>query len=88
MNAVFGPTFLDTAVPMYAAGKPHRYRDACQWVLGEVALGRLQVLIDVEVLQEILHRYGALGRYVEAVSMVTRLTTLVPQVLPVTAGDM
>jgi uncharacterized protein len=56
--------------------------------MAEVALGRLQVLIDVEVLQEILHRYGALGRHVEAVNMVTHLTTLVPQVLPVTVRDM
>ena len=47
MSAQAAPAFLDTAVPMYAAGAPHRYRDACQWVMAEVAAGRLQVLINV-----------------------------------------
>lgn len=54
----------------------------------EIALGRLQVVIDAEVVQEVLHRYGALGRYADAVSMARDLLILVPQVLPITAADM
>jgi predicted nucleic acid-binding protein len=73
---------------MYAAGTPHAYRDACQWVMTQIASGHLQVVIDAEVIQEILHRYGALGRYADAVNMARDVMTIVPQVLPVTAADM
>src|SRR3954467_12974625 len=68
MSVPSAPALLDTAVPMYAAGTPHAYRDACQWVMTEIASGRLQVVIDAELIQEILHRYGAQGRYADAVA--------------------
>jgi predicted nucleic acid-binding protein len=54
----------------------------------EIAGGRLQVVIDAEVIQEVLHRYGALGRYADAVQMARDLMTLVPHILPITAADM
>jgi uncharacterized protein len=54
----------------------------------EIAVGRLQVTIDAEVIQEIVHRYGALGRYADAVSMARDLMILVPQILPITAAEM
>src|SRR5579884_710278 len=88
MSAPSAPALLDTAVPMYAAGTPHPYRDACQWVMTQIASGRLQVVIDAEVIQEILHRYGALGRYADAVNLARDVMTIVPQILPVTAADM
>ena len=88
MSVLSAPAFLDTAVPMYAAGTPHPYRDACQWLMTEIACVRMQVVIDAEVIQEILHRYGALGRHADAVNMARDLMTLVPQILPVTAADM
>ncbi|HTU91554.1 MAG TPA: type II toxin-antitoxin system VapC family toxin [Gemmataceae bacterium] len=88
MNAMTAPALLDTAVPMYAAGTARAYRAACQWVMAEVAGDRLQVAIDAELLQEVLHRYGALGRYADAVNMARDVMTLVPQILPITAADM
>jgi predicted nucleic acid-binding protein len=88
MSLPSAPRLLDTAVPMYAAGTPHTYREACQWVMTQIASGRLQVVIDAEVIQEILHRYGALGRYADAVSMAQDLMTVVPQIPPVPAADM
>ncbi|MDZ7620435.1 MAG: hypothetical protein U1E05_25815 [Patescibacteria group bacterium] len=45
------PVMLDTAIPMYAAGTPHPYRDACQWLMSEIAVGRMQAVIDAEVIQ-------------------------------------
>ena len=83
MSVTSAPALLDTSIPMYAAGTPHSYRDACQWVMGEIAVGRLDAAIDAEVIQEILHRYGALGRYADAVKMARDVMTLVPQILPV-----
>jgi predicted nucleic acid-binding protein len=88
MTASSTPDFLDTAVPMYAAGAPHPYQLPCQWLMTEIAGGRMPVVIDAEVVQEILHRYGALGRFADAVAMATDVMTLVPQILPVTAADM
>lgn len=81
------PALLDTNVPMYAAGAAHVYRDACQWIMGQIAHGILLVAIDVEIIQEILYRYGALGRHADAVTMATDLLALVPNVYPVTPAD-
>jgi predicted nucleic acid-binding protein len=78
---------LDTNVPMYAAGAPHPYRDACQWIMSEALNGRLLVAIDVEIIQEVLYRYGSLGRYADAITMATDLLTLVPDVYPVTSNE-
>src|SRR3954447_23857009 len=88
MSVPSAPALLDTAVPMYAAGTPHPYRDACQWVMTEIASGRLQVVIDAELIQEILHRYGAQGRYADAVALARDVLSIVPRILPVTAADM
>jgi predicted nucleic acid-binding protein len=46
--------FLDVNIPMYAAGKDHRSRAACVYVMQEIAEGRLIVAIDTEIIQEIL----------------------------------
>jgi predicted nucleic acid-binding protein len=37
---------------------------------------------------EILHRYGSLGRYSDAVAVASNLMIVVPQILPITAADM
>lgn len=55
--------FLDVNVPMYAAGADHPHKAACVWAMEEVAEGRLAVAIDVEIVQEILHRYSAIRRW-------------------------
>ena len=81
------PAFLDVNVPMYAAGQPHRYRDACTWVLEEVAHERLAVAIDVEIIQEILYRFGALQRWDVAVRLSQSLLDLVPTVYPIQPTD-
>jgi len=39
------PDFLHTAVPMYAAGAAHPYQVPCQWLMTEVASGRVPVVI-------------------------------------------
>ena len=83
-----GLFFLDVNVPMYAAGKPHAYKAACAWVLTEVANARLDVVIDTEIVQEILVRFGAIERWQTGVQLATNLLALTPSVLPVTVGEM
>lgn len=82
------PFFLDVNVPMYAAGKAHPYKESCVWVLTEIANGRLDVVIDAEIIQEVLYRYGAMQQWQIGVQMAQNLLDLVPVVLPVTGNDM
>ncbi len=79
--------FIDVNVPMYAAGRPHPNRAACVWVMTAIARGMLQAAIDVEIVQEIFHRYGALGLWDVADKMATSLLRLTPVVLPITLDD-
>jgi predicted nucleic acid-binding protein len=78
---------LDVNVPMYAAGGAHPLKEACAWVMTEIAEGRLDVAIDTETVQEILYRYGALGRWEIATTMASNLLDLVPVVYPVLEAD-
>ena len=79
--------FLDVNVPMYAAGADHPLKAACVWIMQEVADGRLEVAIDTEILQEILHRFGAIGRPTMGITMARALLDLVPVVHPVRVTD-
>ena len=55
--------FIDTNVPIYAAGGDHPLREPCSRILRSVAEGPRPFVTDSEVLQELLHRYLALGRW-------------------------
>lgn len=82
-----GPYFLDVNVPMYAAGKAHPYKESCVWVMTEIANGRLDAVIDAEIIQEVLYRFGAIGRWQIGVNMAQNLLDLIPVVLPVAGTD-
>ncbi|MBS1250416.1 MAG: Ribonuclease VapC13 [Chloroflexi bacterium] len=79
--------FLDVNVPMYAAGQPHPNKDDCVWVMSELSQGRITSVIDTEIIQEILYRYGALKRYQVATTMSASLLNLVAAVYPVSLED-
>jgi predicted nucleic acid-binding protein len=79
--------FLDVNIPMYAAGRPHPYKDACTRVLEAVASGHLAAVIDTEIIQEILCRYGALRQWELATSMASDVMTLASMIYPITAED-
>ena len=53
------PTFLDTNVPIYAAGRPHPLQAPCRDVLDLVATAPAAFFTDAEVFQELLYRYTA-----------------------------
>ena len=54
--------FVDSNVPMYLIGASHPHKQDAQRLL-ETAIAEDEKLVsDVEVLQEILHRYTAIGR--------------------------
>ena len=82
------PALLDVNIPMYAAGQPHPLKEACVWIMTEIAYGRLDVAIDTEIIQEVLYRYGALRRWEIGVTMARNLLDLVPTVFPVSVAEM
>jgi predicted nucleic acid-binding protein len=50
---------------MYAAGREHPFKRRAAVFLENVADGSIEVVLDSEVFQEMLHRYRALGRWAE-----------------------
>jgi predicted nucleic acid-binding protein len=52
--------------------------------LEAVATGALTAVTDVEVLQEILHRYTALGQRTRAAEVARLFLQVVPEALPIT----
>lgn len=76
--------FVDVNVPMYAAGFAHPYKDACLWLMTELVMGSWQAETDAECLQEILHRYGAQGKFDMGLRVVAQMRAVVEQIHPIT----
>jgi hypothetical protein len=76
---------LDANVFMYAAGAEHPNKAPSVATLEQVAEDKLEAAVNAEVLQEILHRYRAIGRWHEGRSVFDLARRIVPEVLPVTA---
>jgi predicted nucleic acid-binding protein len=76
---------IDSNVIMYAAGAAHRNRSRSLRYLEFIAKGDIEAALDAEVLQEILHRYKAIGRWVDGMRAYTLARSVVPTVLPIDA---
>jgi len=75
--------FIDTAVIMYAAGADHPLRPPCRRIIAAVGAGKLEAVVSVEVVQEILHRYLSLRRPDIARSQATEVMDLFAPVVPI-----
>lgn len=53
---------VDSNVPMYLIGKPHPNKAAAQHLLEKLTSAGNRLVTNAEVLQEIIHRYLAIGR--------------------------
>lgn len=76
--------FVDTAVPMYAAGGTHPLRDPSLRVLQMIREGDLEAVTSTEVVQEIAHRFLAVRRPEIARQLATDVLDLFAPVLPIT----
>ncbi len=76
---------VDSNVLMYAAGAPHRHREASLALLRRIAAAKVEAVLDAEVLQEVLHRYRAIGRWQTGRDLYDRARHIFPVVIPVTA---
>ena len=81
------PSLMDVNVVMYAAGGAHPYKQACAWLILEVAAGRMNAIIDTETIQEILYRYMKAQQWRIAVQMAQNMIDAVAMVLPIRLAD-
>jgi uncharacterized protein len=54
--------FIDSNIPMYLIGAAHPHKTDAQVLLERLITTGERLVTDAEVLQEILHRYTAIGR--------------------------
>jgi predicted nucleic acid-binding protein len=53
---------IDSNIPMYLVGASHPHKADARRMLEKYIMMRERLVTDAEVLQEILHRYAAIGR--------------------------
>lgn len=78
---------VDSNVPMYLVGAEHPHKHDAQRLLDQAISRRERLVSDAEVLQEILHRYHAIGRPDAIQPAFDALTGVVDEVFPVERED-
>jgi len=80
-------TFIDSNIPMYLIGAAHPYKAEAQILVERLTAAGERLVTDVEVLQEILHRYSAIDRR-KAIEPALKLTLdLVDEVFAIEKAD-
>ena len=77
------PYFLDTCVPIYAAGKEHCYKEPAARLLLAVAEGTIEAVSDVEVIQEITYRFAAIRQREAGIRLAEEFLTIIERLLPI-----
>jgi predicted nucleic acid-binding protein len=80
--------FVDSNIPMYLIGRAHPNKGGAQRLLEGAAIAGERLVTDVEVLQEILHRYDALRQRQWIQPAFDALLGVVDEVLPVELADL
>jgi hypothetical protein len=79
--------FVDSNIPMYLIGASHPHKAEAQVILQRLVAGGERLVTDAEALQEILHRYTAIGRR-QAIAPALQVTLeIVDDVMPVEKGE-
>ena len=73
--------FIDSNVPMYLVGAPHSNKDRVISLLTRLVSDREFLITDVEVYQEIMHRYSSIDRPEAVDSAFESLDAIVDEVL-------
>ena len=72
---------------MYLVGAAHRHKTDAQVLIERAVASGERLVTDAEVLQEILHRYAAIGR-IDAIAAALKLTlSVVDEVYPIEKAD-
>ena len=78
---------VDSNVPMYLVGAAHPNKDAARRALEEAVAAGQSLCTNAEVLQEILHRYTAIGRRENIDAAFDALLGFVDIVYPIERAD-
>ena len=79
--------FIDSNIPMYVVGAAHPNKDQSRRLLEQAVVEEERLVTDAEVLQEILHRYVAIGRREAIEPAFDVLLGVVDEVLPIDLTD-
>jgi len=79
--------FIDSNIPMYLVGRPHRHKLDAQRAVERCLMNRDRLVTDAEAFQELVHRYLAVGRRRDLAPAFTVLRELVDEIFPVAFED-
>jgi predicted nucleic acid-binding protein len=79
--------FVDSNIPMYLVGAAHPHKADAQRLLESAIAAGERLVTSAEVLQEILHRYAAIGRRDAIQPAFDALLGVTDEVFPVTRAD-
>jgi hypothetical protein len=80
--------FIDTNIPMFAAGGKHPQREPAQRVILGIVQGEINAVTNAEVFQEILYRYLHIGQRKKGLEIFDRFhRIMLGHILPVEEGD-
>lgn len=79
--------FLDSNVPMYLVGAPHPHKADARRLLERAVVDGERLVTSAEVLQEILHRYVAIGRRDAIQPAFDALLAVADEVFPIELAD-
>ena len=80
--------FIDTNIPMYAAGANHPFKRNCLGILESIAAEEIEAYTDTEVLQEILYRFFHIRQREAGFQVFDLFATIMnDKILPVRLGD-
>lgn len=80
--------FVDANIPMYAAGRSHPFKESSAEFLRAVGRRQVDAVSDVEVLEEILHRYHAVRRGADGFVVFESFATTIRFFHPVLLEDL
>jgi hypothetical protein len=80
-------TLVDSNIPMYLVGAEHPLKAEARRLVETALRGGERLVTDAEVLQEVLHRYVAIGRRDTIQPAFDALLGVVDEVLPVELED-
>ena len=78
---------VDANIPMYLVGGAHPNKERARAFVERAILDEERLVSDAEVLQEIIHRFVAIGRRDAVDSAIGALLELVDEVLPIELRD-
>ena len=75
--------FIDTNIPMYAAGNEHPNKEPSIKILEKISKGQIFGVTSAEVLQEILHRYQSINMLSSGIEIFEEFSNIVDEILPI-----